>query len=508
MLLDSHKRILRNTGMLYMRMLLVMAVTLYTSRVVLVALGVEDFGIYHVVAGFVALLGFMQGAMTTATQRYFAFDLGETDGKDLSRILSTSLLIHGLLAVLIVFLSETAGYWFVATQLTIPDDRMVSALWAYHLAVAAFSITVVTVPFTAMLIAHERMGVFAVIGMVDVLLKLLAVILLTHVDGDRLVAYAFLLLFVNVTTLLLYVASNKLLFPKIRMRLYWHSQQFRTMLSYTAWNTWGNLASALSGQGSNVLLNIFFGPAVNAGKSISVQANGALTAFVSNVQAAINPQIIKLYASGEREKMHSLVLYASKYNFFILFTLALPVFLNTEALLGIWLVETPPYAAIFLQLTIVVSLVGALSEPLRTSAQATGVIRLYQAVIGGIQLLTAPICYVVLLNWEKAELVLVVTIVTSILAFIARLIILKGLTNLNVRSYVEKVLVRVLGTATVVIVIVTGIGLPVAYGIGQLIINAGLSVLIAGIGVFFLGLNGEERERTIYVVKMIKDRFR
>ncbi len=508
MLSNSQKRILRNTSMLYIRMLLVMAVALYTSRVVLAVLGIEDFGIYHVVAGFVALLGFMQGAMITATQRYFSFDLGESAGKYLDLIFTTSLLIHGLLATLVVILAETAGYWFVVTQLTIPDDRMFAALWAYHLAVASFSITLVTVPFTAMLMAHERMGVFAVIGTVDVILKLVAVILLKYIDGDKLIAYASLLLLVSVIMLMLYFLSNKFLFPQIKLRWQWHSQQFRTMLSYTIWNTWGNLASALSGQGSNVLLNMFFGPSVNAGKSISVQANGALTSFVTNVQAAINPQIIKLYAGGDKGKMHSLVLHASKYNFFILFTLALPVLLNTDALLGVWLIEVPPYATIFLQLTIVTSLIGALSQPLRTSAQATGVIRLYQTVIGGIQLLTVPTCYFVLLYWEEPELVLVVTIITTAIAFVARLIILKRLTNLDIKAYTGMVLVRVVLTATLITMVVILLDMPKNNDLTQLIINIVVTLVAAGVGIFFVGLNGDEREKFCYVLGKLKKRFK
>jgi len=227
----NHKRILRNTGMLYIRMLLVMAVTLYTSRVVLAVMGVEDFGIYHVVAGLVALLGFMQGAMTSATQRYFAFDIGKTDGKNLNHIFNTSLLIHVLLALVIALVAETAGYWFVATQLSIPEVRMTAALWAYHLAIAAFVVSVITVPFTAILMAHERMGIFSLIGMLDVLLKLAAVILLQFLQSDKLITYAGLLLLVTLTTLVLYIAVNKMLFRQIKLRLQWHKQQFRTMLS-------------------------------------------------------------------------------------------------------------------------------------------------------------------------------------------------------------------------------------------------------------------------------------
>lgn len=369
--------------MLYIRMLLALAVSLYTSRIVLDVLGIEDFGIYHLVVGFVALLGFLQGAMTTATQRYFAFDLGESGGNDLGQIFNTSVIIHILLALSIALLAETAGYWFVKTQLTIPDERLSAALAAYHLAVVSFTVTVVTVPFTAMLMAQERMGIFASIGMIDVILKLAVVLILQFIDIDKLIAYAWLLLASNLVVFLLYAMAHKIIFPNLQLRWQWHARQFRTMLSYTAWNTWGNLAAALSGQGSNVLLNIFFGPTVNAGRSIASQANGALKSFVLNVQAAVNPQIIKLYASGNKGQMQSLIFCASKYNFFLLFTLALPVLLNTEALLEIWLVEVPPYSVVFLQLTIIASLIDSFSGPLMTAAQATGKIKLYQTVIGG-----------------------------------------------------------------------------------------------------------------------------
>lgn len=498
---------LRNTAMLYMRMLLAMAVSLYTSRVVLHVLGVEDFGIYHVVAGFVALLGFLQGAMTSATQRYFAFDLGESGGKDLSRIFNTSLMIHGLLALCIALLAETAGYWFVSTQLTIPVERMTAALSAYHLAVISFTVSVVLVPFTAMLMAHERMGVFAAIGMLDVLLKLAAVIFLQYIDSDKLITYAWLLLAVGLVTFALYVTAIKLLYPKIRLRWQWHSQQFRTMLSYTAWNTWGNLAAALSGQGSNVLLNIFFGPTVNAGRSIASQANGALNSFVQNIQAAINPQIIKLYASGDTAQMHSLVLHASKYNFFLLFTLALPVLLNTEALLALWLVEVPPYAAIFLQLTITATLIDAFVGPLMTSAQATGKIRAYQTITGGILLFNLPIGYVALLKWQKPEVLLVVTIGISAIAFTARLLILKKLTNLVIKDYITKVIVRAAVTVAATWAVAYWIKTIQAKGIAQLLLSAILTVLISVTFVVLIGLSSKERSKLTKIFISLKNKL-
>lgn len=498
---------LRNTAMLYMRMLLAMAVSLYTSRMVLDILGIKDFGIYHVVAGFVALLGFLQGAMTTATQRYFAFDLGETGGKDLCRIFNTSVMIHGLLALCIALLAETAGYWFVSTQLTIPVERIMAALLAYHLAVISFTVSVVLVPFTAMLMAHERMGVFAAIGMLDVLLKLAAVIFLQYIGSDKLIAYAWLLLVTGLVIFTVYVTAIKLIFPKIRLRWQWHSQQFRTMLSYTAWNTWGNLAAALSGQGSNVLLNIFFGPAVNAGRSIASQANGALNSFVQNVQAAINPQIIKLYASGDKAQMHNLVLHASKYNFFLLFTLALPVLLNTEALLGIWLVEVPPYAAIFLKLAIIATLIDSFSGPLMTAAQATGHIRLYHTVVGAILLLNVPISYIFLDQGYPPTTIYIVTIGLCFTALIARLLIINPLIKLSIASFFTKVLTRSILVAATSIIIAAFIQTTPQTSLFIIGLNLIGIMFVTAILILSIGLDRLERAYLLNVIKKITNRI-
>lgn len=490
-----------------MRMLLAMAVGLYTSRVVLEVLGVEDFGIYHVVAGFVALLGFMQGAMTTATQRYFSFDLGECNGNNLCSLFNTSLQIHALLAVCIAVLAETVGYWFITTQLTIPPARLEAALWAYHLSVAAFAVSVMTVPLTAMLMANERMGQFALMSMVDVLLKLAAVLLLQLFVYDKLVWYAALLLVVATITFSGYLLINRNLFPAVRLQWDWHAERFRSMLAFTAWNTWGNLAAALSVHGNNVLLNIFFGPAVNAGRSIATQANGALNSFVSSVQSAINPQIVKLYASGDRAQMHSLVLHASKYNFYILFILALPVLLNTEVLLGIWLVETPPYAAVFLQLTIIASLIDSFSGPLMTSAQATGNIRLYHSVVGGLLLLNVPISYLLLLQNMPPETVLIVAIGLSMAALIARLGIIAPLIQLSVTEFLTKVLARAILVSAVASFIGYSLQTASAKTVLSLLQNLTIGFTIPILAVWILGLGKAEKRNLKNTLKSLKTRL-
>lgn len=492
MLASNHRRILRNTGMLYMRMLLAMAVGLYTSRAVLDVLGVVDFGIYHVVAGFVALLGFMQGAMTTATQRYFSFDLGENDGINLRSLFNTSLQIHALLAVCIALLAETVGFWFVSTQLTIANDRLDAALIAYHLSVAAFSVSVMTVPLTAMLMAHERMGWFALMSMADVLLKLAAVLLLSHLSSDKLSAYAALLLVVSMITFSGYLLINRTIFPAVRLQWGWNGQRFRSMFGFTVWNTWGNLAAALSEHGNNVLLNIFFGPAVNAGRSIATQANGALNQFVTNVQAAVNPQIVKLYASGDRQEMHDLVQRASRYNFLLLLVLAMPVIFYTQQLLGIWLVEPPEYAALFLRLTIIVSLIDSISRPLMTSAQATGKVRLYQSVVGSILLMNMPISYVLISIWYHPALIILSGVVVSLIALVARLSILKYLTGMSVNAYLKVVVLRVVVVAGAASVLNYFIVFYAAYGVSLIIGLAG-SALITLLVVWVVGLGSAEK---------------
>lgn len=507
MLAANQKRILRNTGMLYIRMLLAMVVGLYTSRVVLDVLGVEDFGTYHVVAGFVALLGFMQGAMTTATQRYFAFDLGQNSGNNLNGLFNTSLQVHALLVICIVLVAETVGYWFVSTQLTIPEDRLQAALIAYHLSVAAFAVSVMTVPLTAMLMANERMGLFALMSMTDIMLKLAAVLLLPYLVYDKLSTYALLLLGVSLFTLSGYLLINRTVFPAVRLQWGWDKKNFRSMLGFTAWNTWGNLAAALSEHGNNVLLNIFFGPTVNAGRSVASQANGALNQFVTNVQAAVNPQIVKLYASGERQQMHELVLRAAKYNFFILLALAMPVLLNPDELLGLWLVQVPPYSAVFLQLTIVASLINSISGPLMTSAQATGHIRLYHSVVGGVLLLNVPFSYLFLLYGLPPETVLVVTLALAIAALIARMCIIAPLISLPVAVFLS----RVVGKAGLVGVI-AGCGaalfqITTSNSLLILFVNLASAIGATLISTWLLGLNKTERKNVVRLLKSLKTRI-
>lgn len=432
----------KNAGMLYFRMLLTMAVTLYTSRVILQTLGVEDFGIYNVVAGFVTMLGFLNSAMTSATQRFLAFELGKPGDKDMAGIFSMSLNIHILIALFVLILGETLGIWFVRTQLTIPIDRMVAAEWVFHLAVLSFMVSIISVPYNALIIANERMGIFALVSIIDVTLKLLIVFMLSWFGMDKLILYAILTLAVVFIIFMIYRSYCKVKFAESRFRLYWDKKLFHIMLSYTGWNLWGNVASVMSGQGVNVMLNIFFGPSVNAARAIAMQVSGALNNFVQNLQVAINPQIIKSYAAEDMAYMHQLVCYGAKYNFFLLFLLSMPVLINTETVLQIWLDVVPEYTSMFIKLIIFNILIDCISAPLMTSAQATGNIKLYQAIVGGLLLFNLPLSYLVLKTGAEPYSVIYIGILVSVLALIARLIILKKLLFLPVKKFLKEVLGR------------------------------------------------------------------
>lgn len=439
---NKYKRMAKNAGMLYFRMLLTMAVALYTSRVILQTLGVEDFGIYNVVAGFVTMLGFLNSAMSSATQRFLAFELGKPGDKDVPGIFSMSMNIHILIALFVLILGETLGLWFVRTQLTIPVDRMFAAEWVFHLALLSFMVSVISVPYNALIIANEKMSVFALVSIIDVTLKLLIVFMLNWFGMDKLILYAILTLAVIFTIFMFYRGYCKVKFAESRFRLYWDKQLFNIMLSYTGWNLWGNIAAVMSGQGVNVMLNIFFGPSLNAARAIAMQVSGALNSFVQNLQVAINPQIIKSYAADDMTYMHQLVCYGAKYNFFVLFVLSMPVLINTELILKTWLGTVPEYTVIFLQLIIVNILIDSISAPLMTSAQATGRIRLYQSVIGGILLLNVPLSYFLLMLGSEPHVVVFAGIISSVLAFLARLVILKKLTSLPVKLFLQEVVLR------------------------------------------------------------------
>jgi len=441
---ENNKRIAKNTAMLYFRMILTMAVTLYTARIILNILGVEDYGIYNVVGGFVTMFGFLNSAMASATQRFFSFEIGRKDYNQLRNVFSMSVNIHFIIAVAILLIAETVGLWFVNTQLTIPHERMVAARWVYHFSVFALMVNMVSVPYNAIIIAHERMKVFARISIIEVGLKLLIVFMLQWFGFDKLKFYAVLMFIVALLIRLIYGIYCNRSFKESKFRKYWDKTLFNTLINYAGWNLWGNAASIIMGQGVNVLLNIFFGPVVNAARGIAYQVRSALNQFVFNFQLAMNPQIIKSYAADDLKYMHQLIFQGAKYSFFLLFALSLPILLETKNILQLWLKIVPEYTIIFTQLIIINILIDSVSGPLMTAAHATGKIKAYQAIVGGLKILVLPISYIYLKRGFSPEITLYVSILMSAIAFYARLLIVSRLINLSIKDYFKNVIFRII----------------------------------------------------------------
>ncbi len=452
----KNKRIFINTILLYIRMLMVMGVSLYTSRVVLNSLGVVDFGIYNVVGGVVGMFSFLNGSMASATQRFLTFGIGKGEEKNLKKIFNTSVLIHVLLAFVILIIGETIGLWYLNTKMVIPVDRMYAAQWVYQLSLFSSILTIISVPYNAVIIAHEKMKAFAYISVIEVILKLGIVLYLSNSHFDRLILYAVLLFCVSFLVRIVYGIYCKRNFEETKFKLIWSKKLFNEMLSFASWSLLGNLAGVGITQGLNLLLNAFFGPAINAARGVTVQVQTAVNSFAFNFQTALNPQITKSYAGGDFKYMHSLIFTSSKYSYFLLLLLSLPVMIETEQILTWWLKIVPEHTISFLRIILLTSLIDALANPLMISAQATGNIKKYQVILSSILLLIVPVSYFFLKNGAIPEVVFGVHLCVAFLCQLVRLWLIKGMIGLSLRNYAYEVFFKI------ILVTILSVMLPLA----------------------------------------------
>ena len=440
---ENNKRIAKNTLLLYVRMLFLMCVSLFTSRVVLNTLGVTDYGIYNVVGGVVAMFGFINGSMASATQRYITFALGKGDMANLAKVFSTALQIHFLIAALVIVLGETVGLWFMYTQMQIPAGRMDAAFWVLKCSIVSTAIMIISVPYNADIIAHEKMSAFAYISVLEAVAKLAIVYLLLVFSADKLILYAFLILAVQVAVRFCYSHYCNRHFAESKYRHAWDKALFKEMTGFAGWSMFGNLAGVLFGQGLNMLLNVFFGPVVNAARAVSVQVQNAIQQFVGNFQMALNPQITKTYAKGEMQEMHKLMFRSARFSFYLLFFLSLPVLFETDFILTLWLKTVPENTVAFLRIMICTSLIYSLANPLIVANQATGKVKRYQAVCGSILLCILPISYACLKLGCPAYSVFIVHFVMEAVAQLARMVMLRPLIGIRLRDYFKNVYMRV-----------------------------------------------------------------
>ena len=483
-------------------MILLMAVSLYTSRVVLTTLGIEDFGIYNVVGGIIGMLAFFNGAMSSSSLRFITIEIGSDNNESLNKVFSTCLVTHAIVALLVLLLAETVGLWLLTEKMVIPDDRMTATMIVYQCSVVTAIIQIMSYPYNAAIIAHENMSAFAYISIYEACANLGIAFLIKIGDFDRLILYAISLFCVKVSVIAVYRIYCKRNYFVERIKIVYEPKLIKEMFSFTGWNLWGGLAGTLMGQGINILLNIFFGPIVNAARGLAVQVQSAVSMFATNFQMAINPQIMKTYASGDIETMHTLIFRSAKFTFLLLFSLILPLVMEVNTVLRIWLGEVPKYTSIFVCLTLVICLIDSVSNPFMTATAATGRVKVYQSVVGGILISIVPIAYVALRLGAAPSSVFIVHLCVGIVAFIARLLIVKDLINLSIRDYIFKVIfpcTKVLFTSILMCFFVDNISSTTIF---MSLVKMSIVVLIVITLSFLLGLSKDERN---YIVMKIKD---
>lgn len=428
---ENNKRIAKNTLLLYIRMIFTVIVGLYTSRIVLNTLGVNDYGIYNVVGGIVAMLTFLNSAMTAASQRFISFELGKKSHQRLRDVFGTSKTIHLVIAGIIFFIAETAGLWFLNTHMNIAANRMTAANWIYQCSILSLAITIISVPYNACIVAHEHMKAFAYISIIEVGLKLIIVYILQIISGDKLIIYAILILCVSLIIRLIYNIYCKINFKECSNKFSLNKDLFKEMFAFAGWSIIGNLGFSLKDQGSNVVLNLFCGTAVNAARGIALQVNGIISNFSNNFMMALNPQITKQYAAGNAKESMELVYTGCRYSFFLLAIISIPVMVNLEYLLSLWLGTVPVYTKEFLFLALIAALINSMSRPLVTAMQATGRIKVFQISICIVMMSELPLTYITLKLGYQPYMAMIPTITVVTIGLFIRFILLKKL----IRSY-------------------------------------------------------------------------
>ena len=450
---DNNKRIAKNTLLLYFRMLLMMFVTLFTSRVVLDKLGVTDYGIYNVVGGVVAMLGFLNSSMSNAVQRYLSFEIGKNNEAGVNRIFNVSLFAHVGIAVFVFVVMEIVGVWYLNTHMNIPAERMDAANWVLQCSIFTTLFTIVQVPYNAIIISKEQMGIYAYISILEVVLKLLVVYMLAIGNFDKLKLYSVLIMVVTIGIVMIYrfYCTRKYKEAKFKFIKDWNL--LKQIVGFASWNMLGELAWVFTGQGVNIILNSFFGPVVNAARGLAEQVNGAVNRFVANFQTAVNPQLIKNYASDQLGEMKTLLFRSTRFSYYLLLALSLPIILKMDFILHLWLKEVPDYTTGFCQLVLVSSLVSTLSNLLAQVARAYGKIRNYQIIVSIFLFLNFPLSYIVLKFGGSPLSTMFVNIGINAMLLFVRLRLTNRMIQMTYGSFIRNVLFPVIIVTAVALVI-------------------------------------------------------
>ena len=486
-------------------MAVILVVSLYTSRMILKYLGVHDFGIYNVVGGVTSLMTIVNTAMTIATNRYLTYHVGKGDAERLHKTFCITFTIYIYLCLFFLLIAETLGLWFLNSQLNIPSDRMVAANWIYQFTIISVINSLLVNPYNAAIVAHEHMGVYAYVSLLEYALKLGTVLCLPLIPMDSLIVYGALHLMVMVLITMVYRVYCYRKFPECRFRYYKDPRMFREILSYSAWNLFGSGAAAAKGAGVNILLNVFFSPAVNAARGIAEQVNGAVNMFFSNFIFAVRPQITKYYAQDNIVEMFKLVIRSTKFSWYLILLCSMPVIIEAPVLIQLWLGQLPDYVIVFTRLTILISAINSISSPMMTVAHATGRIKLYQFLVGTLQILIVPAVYIGLKLGGSPIAAYLISMSIDIFALVTRLWIVKRLIpSFDILDYSRKVFIPILMVTPIAALLPVLSHILLSQSLLHTVITIAISVLSALVSIYFVGLDKMERS---YVVGLVRSKF-
>lgn len=497
---EKSKRIAKNTLLLYLRMLITMAVGLFTSRVILNTLGVSDFGIYNVVGGFVGMFSMISGSLSSAIGRFITFELGKGNIDKLKIIFSTSVNIQIIFIVIGITIAEVFGLWFLNEKMVIPTERLYAANWVFQFSIICLAIDMLSIPYNACIIAHEKMSAFAYISIYEVITKLLIAWLIVISPIDKLIFYSLLMCLVSLSIRMIYGYYCSKNFTECKYQFTLNKQLLKEMFSFAGWNFIGQSSAILREQGGNLIINLFCGPTVNAARGIASQVNSAVSRFYSNFMMAVGPQITKSYAAKDYEYMTKLAHQSARLSFFLLFFLSLPIIVNVHYILRLWLQIVPEHTPNFVILVMIFTMCESLSNPLITIMLATGKIRNYQIIVGGLQMLNLPISYILLRLGCIPETVLIVAIFLSLICLMARLTMLKRMIKLSPSAYCIKVLLPVFKVFIFASIIPILISQNLDDNFRNFLINCIIACTCSIIAIYFIGCNINER-------KILKSKF-
>lgn len=505
--ISSNKRIAKNTAFLYVRMLFVLIVSLYTSRVVLRTLGVVDFGVNNVVAGFVSMFAFLNSTLTNSIQRFYNFELGKNGVYGMQKVYQTSILIQVVLAVITVLAVETIGVWYLETKMVIPADRIVAARWVFQCAVAGLVFVIMGIPYSSAIMAHEKMDYYAVVGILDAVLKLALVFALPHIPYDKLIMYGCLTLSVNILNFLLYFVYSKLKFKELKFKLVYYKDLFKAMLGFSGWNVVGTFANMLKGQGVNMILNIFFGPVVNAARGVAYQMMNALHGFTANIVVAFRPQLVQSYASGNYQRVKNIFYSESKITYILMLALVVPVIMEMPYLLDLWLGKdaVPDYTVPFANLVLINMLFSTLNTPCTQVIHATGKVKTYQIVYSVLIISILPISWTILKLGGNPTSVFVVSLAMTIVNQIVSLFIVRKVYEYSIREYLKTVIFPCVIVSVLLPIVPFMITKTMEVSFARLAVVCVADVLLAAAISYNIALDSSEKKMVLALInKVIK----